>query len=74
MSRIQAMVVVQGLDPDLVRSVSAAFLFRRTRELILEALDAGILAAPELRRLVVAAEVRNLRVSSLILLILKTSP
>ena len=70
MSRIQAIVIVQGLDQDLVRSVSAAFLFRRTRELILEALDAGILASNELRRLVVAAEVRNLRTSSLIQIIL----
>ena len=70
MTRIQAIIVIQGLDPELVRSVSAAFMFRPSRQLILEALDAGILASSELRRLVVAAEVRNLRTSTLIQIIL----
>ena len=71
MTRPQAIVTVQGIEPELMRSVNAALLFRPTRPLILEALDAGILAASELRRLVVAAEARNMRVSSLILLILR---
>ena len=71
MTRWQALVMIQGIEPELLRSVNAAFLFRPTRHLILEALDAGILASTELSRLVVAAEARNMRVSSLILIILR---
>ena len=70
MTRVQAIIIIQGLDPELVRSVSAAFKFRPSRQLIVEALDAGILASSELRRLVVAAEVRNLRTSTLIQIIM----
>ena len=70
MTRVQAIIIIQGLDPELVRSVSAAFKFRPSRQLIVEALDAGILASTELRRLVVAAEVRNLRTSTLIQIIM----
>ena len=71
MSRIQAIIMTQGLDQDFLRSISAAFLFRQTRPLILEGLDAGLLASTELRRLVVASEARNLRVSTMVQIILR---
>jgi hypothetical protein len=71
MSRLQAIVMTQGLEPDFMRSVYASFLFRQTQPLIVEAFDSGIMSSQEMRRLIVAAEVRNLRVSTLIQIIMK---
>jgi hypothetical protein len=72
MSRAQARNAIQSMDQRLVRSVGASFRYRESRLLISEALDAGILAPDELRALIVAAELRNMRLSTLILIILKS--
>ncbi len=72
MSRAQARNAIQSMDQRLIRSVGASFRYRESRPLISEALDAGILAPDELRALIVAAELRNMRLSTLILIILKS--
>ncbi len=72
MGRAQAHIVLQGMDQRLVRSVGAAFRYRESRPLIIEALDAGILSQDELRALVQAAELRNMRTSTLILIIIRS--
>ncbi len=71
MTRHQAEFLIRGMDQRLVRSVRASFLYRESRPLIIEGMDAGILGQDEFRALAVAAELRQMRISSLILIILR---
>jgi len=70
LTRLQAEFMIRGMDQRLVRSVRASFLYRESRPLIIDGMDAGILGQDEFMALAVAAELRQMRMSILILLIL----
>jgi hypothetical protein len=71
-TRLQAVVMVQGMDTNFLRRINATFYHRQTRQLIMEAFDSGILGEDDMRRLIVSAEARNMRISTLIQLILRS--
>jgi hypothetical protein len=71
-SQMQAILLTQNMDRAFLRRINATFLHRQTRQAIMEGLDSGIFGEEDLRRLIVSAETRNMRVSTLIQLILRS--
>ena len=69
---VQARVLLIGLDPRLIQLLYAGFRFCQTRSQIAETLEIGQLGEDDLRRAVLAAMVRGLRLDTLILLVLRS--
>jgi hypothetical protein len=72
-SSSDARLLIQGLNPRLVRLLYVGFRFCRTRGQIAETLELGQLHADDLREAVVAAMVRGWRLDTLILLVVKSN-
>ena len=69
---IEARFFLIGLDRRLAQLLYAGFRFCQTRSQIAETLEIGQLGDDDLRRAVLAAMVRGLRLDTLILLVLKS--
>ena len=67
-----AATIVRGLGQELIQRVWGAFRSCNSAARILEQLNSGVLSAEECQRLMLFAEARNIRTSTLILLILKS--
>jgi hypothetical protein len=72
-SSSDARLLIQGLNPRLIRLLYVGFRFCRTRGQIAETLELGQLHADDLREAVVAAMVRGWRLDTLILLVVKSN-
>ncbi len=71
-SQADAAIIIRGLGSSFVQRIWATFRMCDTRSRILEQLTAGALSDSECRKLMIAAEARNMRVSTLILIVLKS--
>jgi len=69
---IEARFLLIGLDRRLAQLLYAGFRFCETRGQIAETLEVGQLGDEDLRRAVLAAMVRSLRLDTLILLVLRS--
>jgi hypothetical protein len=72
-SSSDARLLIQGLNPRLIRLLYVGFRFCRTRGQIAETLELGQLHGDDLREAVVAAMVRGWRLDTLILLVVKSN-
>jgi hypothetical protein len=71
-TQADAAIIIRGLGSSFVQKIWAAFRMCDSRARILEQLNAGSLSDSECRKLLIAAEARNMRVSTLILIVLKS--
>ena len=67
-----AATIVRGLGQEFIQRIWGVFRNCDSPARVLEQLNAGVLSAEELQRLTLFAEARNVRTSTLILLILRS--